>query len=95
METSDSHAQSLSSGAAESRDISLSRQETEWQAKKSIHFDYVVPQILSGYSIKMGAASAIVGYHGSFYADPVTFDMERIEVIADDLPSELMLSAAS
>ena len=30
---------------------------------------------------------------GSFYADPVTFDLEHIEVIADDIPSMLMLSS--
>lgn len=67
--------------------------EEDFQGKKAIHFSYNVPQMLSGYHIRVATASAIVGYHGSFYADPVTFDMERIEVMADDIPPELMLAS--
>ena len=61
---------------------------------KAIRFDYDVPQMLSGYRIKTGSGSAIVGYHGSFRANPATFDMEHMEVIADDIPLELMLNSA-
>jgi hypothetical protein len=64
------------------------------KGKKTIRFDYNVPQMLSGYRIRVAAASAIVGYHGSFYANPATFNLERLEVIADQLPLELMLSLA-
>jgi hypothetical protein len=49
--------------------------------------------MLSGYKVRVSNASAIVGYHGSFYADPVTFDMKRIQVLADDLPPVLLLSS--
>jgi hypothetical protein len=68
--------------------------EEDFQGKKAIRFDYEVPRMLSGYRIRVSKASAIVGYHGSFYADPATFDMERIEVMADDLPPELLLTSA-
>jgi len=68
--------------------------EEDFQGKKAIRFDYNVPLILSGYRIRVSKASAIVGYHGSFYADPATFDMERIEVMADDIPPELLLTSA-
>ena len=68
--------------------------EEEFQGKKAIRFDYNVPQMLSGYRIRVSTASAIVGYHGSFYADPQTYDMERIEVRADDLPPALLLASA-
>ncbi len=61
---------------------------------KVIRFDYDVTQMLSGYRIKTGSGSAIVGYHGSFLANPATFDMEHMEVIADDIPLELMLNSA-
>jgi hypothetical protein len=67
--------------------------EEDFQGKKAIHFDYKVPQMLSGYHLRVSTASAIVGYHGSFYADPATFNMERLEVIADDIPPDLMLAA--
>jgi hypothetical protein len=69
------------------------RGEEDFQGKKAIRFDYEVPQMLSGYSIRVSSASAIVAYHGSFYADPVTFDMERIEVRADNLPPDLLLTS--
>ncbi len=67
--------------------------EEDLQGKKAIRFDYDVPQMLSGYRIRVSAASAIVGYHGSFYADPATFDMERIVVMADVLPPDLLLTS--
>jgi hypothetical protein len=67
--------------------------EEDFQGKKAIRFDYNVPQMLSGFRVRVSKASAIVGYHGSFYADPATFDMERIEVLADDLPPELNLAS--
>jgi hypothetical protein len=68
--------------------------EENFQGRKSIRFDYIVPQMNSGYRIRVSTASAIVGYHGSFYADPLTHDMERIDVIADDIPPELLLTSA-
>lgn len=68
--------------------------EEDFEGKKAIRFDYVVPQMLSGYRIRVSAASAVVGYHGSFYADPATLDMKRIVVIADDIPPALMLAGA-
>jgi hypothetical protein len=68
--------------------------EEQFQGKKALRFDYNVPQMLSGYTIKVSRASAVVGYHGSFYADAATFDMGRIVVIADDIPPELHVSFA-
>jgi hypothetical protein len=65
------------------------------QGKNSNRFDYNVPQMLSGYRIRVSTASAIVGFHGSFYADAATHDIQRIEVNADDLPPALMLSSTS
>ncbi|HEV1287398.1 MAG TPA: hypothetical protein VNU44_18905 [Bryobacteraceae bacterium] len=65
----------------------------DFEKKKAIRFDYDVPQMLSGFRIRASEASAIVAYHGSFYASPETFDMERMNVIADDIPAELMLAS--
>jgi hypothetical protein len=69
-------------------------QITELDGKRVIKFDYKVPQKLSGYTLRVNTAKAIIGYHGSFYADPVTYDMQRIEVMADDIPAELFLARA-
>lgn len=65
----------------------------DFEDKKAIRFDYEVPQMLSGFRIRTANASAIVGYHGSFYASPETFDMERMNVMADEIPAELMLAS--
>lgn len=62
--------------------------------KAWVHFDYDVPLFRSGYTIKVGDASARVAYHGSFDADPKSFDLQRIEVIADVIPAELHLDRA-
>lgn len=70
------------------------RGEEDFHGKKAIRFDYKVPQRLSRYNIRVASASAIVGYHGWFYADPQTLDVDRIEVLADELPPELLLSSA-
>jgi hypothetical protein len=67
----------------------------DFNGKKAIRFDYDVPQMLSGYRILVSNASAIVAYHGSFYANPETFDMEHMEVIATAIPPELMLNSVA
>jgi hypothetical protein len=67
--------------------------QEDFRGKKAIRFNYDVPRLISGYRVRVATASAIVGFHGLFYADPATFDVERIEVIADDLPPDLLLSS--
>ncbi len=62
--------------------------------KPAIRYDYAVPQVASGYQIQAGSAAAIVGYHGSFWVDPDTLDLMRLEVSADDIPNRLKLASA-
>jgi hypothetical protein len=69
------------------------RGQEDFQGRTALRFDYKVPQSLSRYQVRVASASAIVGYHGWFYADPQTLDVERIEVLVDDIPQELRLSA--
>jgi hypothetical protein len=59
-----------------------------------VRFAFQVPLARSGYSLRMGENKAVVGYHGSFDTDPKSLDLERIEVIADDIPRELHLTSA-
>ena len=37
--------------------------------RKTLRWDFVVPQTLSGYTLKQGEQQAVVGYHGSFWVD--------------------------
>ncbi len=68
--------------------------ESALNGKPSIRYDYTVPRQASGYQIQAAAAAAIVGYHGSFWVDPDTLDLMRLEVAADDIPHPLKLLSA-
>ncbi len=63
--------------------------------RKLLQWDYEVPRMLSGYTLRVGSREAIVGYHGSFWADPETLDLLRLEVEADNIPPELHMARAA
>jgi len=52
-------------------------------------FDYRVPAESSGYRIQTKDSSAKVAIAGSFWIDPVSLELVRLEVRADDLPAAL------
>jgi len=54
-------------------------------------YDFRVSRLTSGHHLRVGDREAVVGFHGTFYADPVTLDIRRMEVIAEDIPPELGL----
>jgi hypothetical protein len=57
-------------------------------------FDFKVPQLLSGYTLRVGEAEGITGYHGTFWARTDNLDLHRLQVIADSIPPHLPLRAA-
>jgi hypothetical protein len=59
-----------------------------------IRYNFRVSQLVSGYQISTSSGSAIVGYHGTFWADRQTFDVARMEIAADDIPLELGIDRA-
>lgn len=68
--------------------------EATIRGRDTLRYDYVVPVLSSGYKIRSSTGEAIVGYHGSFWADPVTFEPLRLEVNADDIPESLGIAVA-
>lgn len=54
-----------------------------------LRFDYRVSQLVSGHQLQTERGVAVVGYHGSFWVDPQTFDAVRLNVSADDIPPSL------
>lgn len=68
---------------------------TELDGRPAVHYEYRVPQLTGAYFIKTGTASAVVGFHGSFWANPVTHDLIRITVLADDIPPVLGIASTS
>ena len=63
--------------------------------RAALRFDYQIPQLGSGYVLTVGNRRETVGYHGSIYVDSNTRDVQRIEVIADEIPAELGLARAT
>ena len=68
--------------------------ESTLNGKRAFHFQYTVPRLASGYQLQSQSATAIVGYHGSFWVDPEALDLMRLDVAADHIPNELKLVSA-
>jgi len=61
--------------------------------RRSVRYDYRVPA-QAGYLLNRDAAVAVVAYHGSFWVDPETLDLMRLEIEGDDIPPKLKMSSA-
>ncbi|MCU1335554.1 MAG: hypothetical protein JWO19_1135 [Bryobacterales bacterium] len=70
------------------------RGRTDLGGRAALRYDFRVARASSGHRLRVNHREAVVGFHGSFYADPVTLDVRRVEVVADDIPAELGVSAA-
>ena len=57
-------------------------------------WDFRVPLLSSLYTITTPSGSAAVSMKGAFWADPVTFDLIRLEVRADEIPPLLQIDDA-
>jgi len=55
-------------------------------------YDFSISRMMSGYHISSGTGSAVVATGGSFWADPATYDVHRIEFHAEDIPPEVAVS---
>lgn len=66
--------------------------EEEIGGRRLARYDYRLPVMWSGQTIQTKEGSGRVGYHGSYWADPRTYDVARLELNADDLPSTLPIA---
>jgi hypothetical protein len=71
------------------------RGEEPVKGRNAVRWDFKVAQQVSSYQIHVQGREAVVGYRGSFWADPVTLDALRLEVVAEEIPPFLKLSFAS
>jgi hypothetical protein len=61
----------------------------------SVRYDYVVPRTADGsYNsyLAIDNQHALLGFHGSVYADPQSAEIRRVEVSLDDIPEEFNLA---
>jgi hypothetical protein len=61
------------------------------EGRNALRLGYRVPRDRSRYIAQAAGHEAAVGYHGSFWVDPETLDLIRLEVSADDIPAEIGL----
>lgn len=69
--------------------------EMSMDGRRAIRFDYVVPLLASGYHLRVPPREALVPYHGSFWVQPESLDLMRLELAVDAIPPYLGLAAAS
>ncbi|HXF25894.1 MAG TPA: hypothetical protein VN610_01405 [Bryobacteraceae bacterium] len=56
---------------------------------RAARYDYRVSQAFSGYRLDIGGRRAIVGFSGSFWADPTNAELLRLSESADNIPLDL------
>jgi hypothetical protein len=69
--------------------------EVDFKGRKAHQWKFTVPQLVSRYTLRVDLREAVVGYHGSFWADADSLDLLALESYADDIPAHLALEAAS
>jgi hypothetical protein len=63
--------------------------------RREARYDFHISRMASGYTIQRGGASGVVAMRGSFWADPETYDLRRLEFHADEIPPELLYADIS
>lgn len=62
--------------------------------RKLLRWDFQVPRESSRFTIVKGGAHIAAGYAGSFWADPSSYDLVRLQLRAEDLPLETGIKSA-
>lgn len=65
------------------------RGDQDMAGRPVARFEFRVPQARSGYQIQANGASAKVGMTGSFWIDPTSLELVRMEIRADEIPAAL------
>lgn len=66
--------------------------EEDLDGRKRARYDYQLGPAFSGQSIHIPEGSGEVGLHGSFWVDPATYDVVRLDLNADHIPPTLPIS---
>jgi hypothetical protein len=63
--------------------------------RREARYDFSLSRMASGYTVQHAGASGVVALRGSFWADPVTYDLHRLEFHADEIPPDLLYADIS
>ncbi len=64
-------------------------------SRSAVRWNYRVPLPVSGYRLRVPPNEAVVAYHGSFWINPETLDLIRLQLAADDIPEVLGLQTST
>ncbi len=70
------------------------RGESERAGRKAYEYEFDVPKEQSAYRLRMGSASEIVAFQGSFHIDAENLDLLELEVMPYDIPERIGLARA-
>jgi hypothetical protein len=62
---------------------------------RQVRYDFTLSRMSSGYTVQRAGASGVAALRGSFWADPETYDLRRLEFHADEIPPELLYADIS
>jgi len=65
-----------------------------WHGHEALKYNFRVPAMMSGWTLDVGGVSGVVGEIGTFWADPVTFEVLRLEIFADEIPPAMPVQSA-
>lgn len=71
------------------------RGEANLAGRRQVRYDFELPVMMSGFTIHMAEGSGTVGLKGSLWADPESFDVLRLEIHADQIPTNLPISEST
>ncbi len=63
--------------------------------RREARYDFNISRMASGYTVQHAGASGVVAMRGSFWADPETYDLHRLEFHAEEIPFELLFADIS
>jgi hypothetical protein len=63
--------------------------------RREARYDFSISRMSSGYTVQRGTASAAVATRGSFWADPETYDLRRLQFHAEGIPPALYYAEIS
>ena len=66
--------------------------EEDVGGRRLARYDYRLPLMWSGQTIRMPEGFGRVGFHGSYWVDPLTYDVVRLELNAEDIPPTLPIT---
>ncbi len=70
------------------------KREEEIGGRRLARYDYRLPLMWSENTIHLLEGSGTVGLHGSYWVDAQTYDVMRLELVADDIPPTLLITQA-